>query len=261
MHKGLRILFEISQAEPDGLRLVDVHKRTGFQQATILRLSYTLTQWRLVRRDEDLRFHLGTGAVDLGGTFLHNSDLREVAFPHMRALRNDLGETVCLAVLDGTEVLYLERLDSNHPVRTNTRIGARHAAYATSLGKAILAFSGPSIIRSVVATSLPTRGKRSNADRDRLLRELDVARHQAFAVDDGENEDNVCSVSAVVVDHAGRTAGALSVSAPGYRFSVQQATVLGPRVREVADRISRDLGGDPALMRTSPHQGGDPRAQ
>ena len=94
-----------------------------------------MEEFRLVRRDADGSYSLGSRVIELYHLYLESNDLRSVALEHMEKLADATQETIYLGVLEGLEVFYLERIDSPLPVRPHTKIGGRNNLYCTGLGK------------------------------------------------------------------------------------------------------------------------------
>jgi DNA-binding IclR family transcriptional regulator len=218
---------------PAGISLADLARATDYPLTTVHRILGVLRQAGLVRETPDGRHALGAGTVVLAGAFLAGVDVRAQARPVLERLAEETGETVHLGVLAGPLIVYIDKIDSRHPVRMFSRVGGTGPAL-TTIGKAILAWSPAELPVGVL--------QMSTVDESELRTELDRVRANGFAVDLEGNEPGICCVAAPVFDHAGQPLGALSVSTPTSRFDTGAVAELGPRVRARADEVSREMG-------------------
>lgn len=225
-----------------GLSLKEVTDRTGLNKATAYRYLCALEEYGLLQKNAEGSYLLGVKTVELYHLFIASNDLRTIAYDYMLELSQETQETVYLAIPDGQELLYLERVDSPFPVRPVTQIGGRNPLYSTGLGKAILAHCEQTFINKVVFTNLERRTRNTITDPYQLLTDLELIRKKGFAIDDMENEDQVRCAAAPIFDSSGRAVAGLSVSGVSFRVSLERIEELGPRVREVADAISAKLG-------------------
>jgi len=164
-------------------------------------------------------------------------NLLEAVRPEMEALAQATGESVNLAVLAGMEALYLDQAEGTKLVRLFTAPGSRAPLHATGVGKVLLAFRG-------VPEGLPLTPYTPHTltSPEALERELAGVRRQGYALDNEEKELGVRCVAAPVFGPGGEVVGAISLSAPASRLSLEEAHRLAPRVVEAAWRASLRLG-------------------
>ncbi len=241
--KALDLLGVFSFREPR-LSLAELATRTGIPRPTAFRLLTTLEQAGFVSKVHG-EYQLGIKCFVLGNIVSSTLDLREKAQPHLEALRDATGETAHLAVLETWQVLYLERLQSPHPIGfMRSRIGVVVPAYCTGLGKTLLAFKPEKEASAWLRTQTlkPMTPNTITAPR-RLLKDLRAIRERGYAVDDQEHELGVRCIAAPVCDHAGEVVAAISVAGPANRMprtlvgSAMAATIVA-----AARAISSELG-------------------
>jgi IclR family KDG regulon transcriptional repressor len=152
-------------------------------------------------------------------------------------------ETVHLAILDGTDMLYVGKMDSPMSVRMHSVIGARNAIYCTAMGKAVLAFL-PSEQRTALLDQVAITRRTPNTitDRAALTEHLELVRVQGYAIDDIENEEGIRCVGAPIFDHRGHPVAAISISGPAYRLSNSRLEELSQPVAQAGLEISSKLG-------------------
>ncbi|MGH7863056.1 MAG: IclR family transcriptional regulator, partial [Candidatus Dormibacteraceae bacterium] len=150
-------------------------------------------------------------------------------------------ETVHLAVLDGFEVVYVEKIVSLRPFSVNSEVGRRSPAYCTAVGKAALAFQRPSSLDRWLAAPLPRLTPSTISDADQLRLELATIRENGFATDSEESEPGLCCLAAPVFDHSGQVVAAVGIAAPKLRM-VPNREAYQVQVLRSALRISALLG-------------------
>jgi DNA-binding IclR family transcriptional regulator len=250
--KALDLLSAFSLTEPR-LSLAALATRTGIPRPTAFRLLTTLEQAGFVSKTGG-EYQLGIKCFVLGNIVGATLDLRERARPHLDALRDTTGETVHLAVLDGWQVLYLERLQSPHPIGfMRSRIGAIVPAYCTSLGKTLLAFKPSEIVGDwLSAEPLKTMTRHTITQPQRLLKELRAIRERGYALDEQEHEIGVRCIAAPVWNHAREVVAAISVAGPADRMPRPLADSDMCRIIvATAAAISTEMG---ALSTSRPQQ-------
>src|SRR4051795_8702059 len=243
LDRALTVLLEIAGRGARGMTLSECAGVLGYSKATTHRILQTLTRREFLRVDEERGiFTLGVTNLRLGNEFLESIDLRREALPMMRALAESTGETAHLGRLSGTDVVYIEKVESSHAVRMYSRVGDTMPAYSTGVGKAILAFLEDSELERHLPPALELRATNTITDRQALREELERTRDRGYSLDDIENEEGIRCTGAPVFDHTSRVQAAISVAGPATRMTLKRLHELGPQVRAQADRVSARLG-------------------
>ncbi|MEQ9499826.1 MAG: IclR family transcriptional regulator [Deltaproteobacteria bacterium] len=241
VQNALRVLWALSEEDP-GIGVTELAGRLGLAKSTAHRLLATLMADGFVRQLEDGRYALGLALWELGSRAVGRLEFREVAHPILEALRNETGETIHLALLDGCDVVYVDRFESQATLTMFRRIGFRMPAHATSSGKAILAFSSPDVVDRIVAGGLRKLGPQTLTSKKKLITALAQIRADGYVYSRDESEAGVASIGAPIFDHRRDVAGALSMAAPNQRLPEDKVSSLARKVRKAADDISRGLG-------------------
>lgn len=239
VHNALRILKEFTHERVLGV--TELSRRLDIGKSTAHRLLSTLVSEGFVERTPDGQYALGITLWELGSLMVHRLELRDVAHPVLAALRTETGETVHMAVLDGTDVVYIDRFESPATLQLFRRIGYRMPAHSTSTGKAILAFSPPEVVERVIAAGLRRLAAGTVTSPGAFRANLKAIRERGYVISIQESEDGVASVGAPIFDHTGAAAGAVSVAGPITRVQ-PRLEALGEQVREAVDEISRRMG-------------------
>lgn len=241
LERGLAVLRAFSQDSP-ALTLAEVARRTGLTRATARRLLLTLERLGYVRC-EGRDFMLTAKVLDLGYSYLSSLNLGALAQPDMEALVARTHESSSAAVLDGSEIVYVARVPTRQIMRISLGIGSRLPAYATAMGRVLLADLPVARLRCVLAASdLRPLTPRTLADVDALVDEIARVRGQGWALVDQELETGLRSVAAPLRDSAGRAIAALNVSAHAGRVTLDELRDdLLPMLLDTAASISTRL--------------------
>jgi len=240
--KGLA-LVDVAWAADGPVRLGDLVEASGLPRPTVLRLLDVLLEQRVLQPVADGSFALGPRLALWGQRYLDGLDVRAHAEDLMRALAEQTRETCFLGIRDDRSVLYVAKADSPQAVRPAARVGTRNPLHSTGIGKTLLAFGPYDVAVAYADGPLEARTPNTIVDPGRLAAELEVIRERGYAVDNVENEDGVRCVAAPIRDHSGEAIAALSVSAPAYRFALEDLPALAPDVLAVAGEISTRIGG------------------
>jgi len=241
-------LLKTFRGEQSELSLAEISRRLSLNRSTTFRLLVTLQAHGYLEQDRETRkYRLGVTCLELGSVFLNQSDIRKEAFPILGDLRDDCKETVHLARLAGSEVVYLEKLEGLLPIGImGSRVGGRAPAHCTGLGKAMLAYIPETEIRQLYAKSgLRRFAPNTITDLTELLSELATIKERGYGIDNEEHEPDVRCVAVPIWNYRQKVVGAISVSGPAGR--IDRAIVergLVARVKEAGQAISSRLAGD-----------------
>jgi DNA-binding IclR family transcriptional regulator len=244
LDKGLKLLARICDA-PAPLRFVDLLRETGMPKATLHRMLGALMAHRLVAIDSrDQTYVVGLRALEMAQRSWEGMDLRRAAAEDIRWLGEKTGDTVHLAVLDETEVVYIDKVESSQPIRMFSAVGKRGPLYCTGVGKAMAAFLEDGA-RARIAERLSMKKFTPNTftARAAFLRHLDEIRARGYALDMEEHEIGIRCAAAPIFDHRGAVVGGVSVTAPSFRLTPERLEKIAPFVVQAARRITRKLGG------------------
>lgn len=217
-------------------------RRLALSKSSTFRIVSTLRTHGILRRTDQGRYRLGLRLFELASLVPASLELRETAMPHLRQLARYAQETVHLAIREGREVVYVEKIDSNQSIRMYSRIGRRAPLYCTGVGKAILAFESETVLDLVIAEKLERFTPRTLVDEGALREELQTVREAGYALDQEEIEEGLKCIGAAVMDYTREVVAGISVAGPTQRMTSQKVRDLIPRVVEAAARISSELG-------------------
>lgn len=240
--KALRLL-DVFRSDGPVLGVSELARQAGVAKSTAFRLLALLEEAELVER-EGRGYRLAWRIFELGTSVQRRwpSGLREIAAPWLSELYVKSGQIAHLAVLDGADVLYLDKVSGPASPKMPTAVGGRVPANCTAVGKALLAFSQARFVEPVINGELDRMTRFSIADRGRLVAELQRVRKSGVAFDREESTMGIACIAAPVVTGANVIA-AVSVAGRAARFDWNTNEQL---VRAIARRIAIDLGADAA---------------
>ena len=243
LERGLAVIRAFD-GEHRELSLSDVARATGLTRAAARRFLLTLVKLGYVGFDGKL-FSLRPRVLELGFAYLSSLTLPEVAQPHMEKLVAQVNESSSVSVLDDTEVVYVARVPTRRIMTITIAVGTRLPAYATSMGRVLLAGLEPDELEERLGrTDLRALTSRTVTDPARLREILDGVRRQGYAMVDQELEDGLRSAAVPLRDGAGSVIAALNVSVHASRATLQTLKrEFLPLALQTAAAIEGDLRG------------------
>ncbi len=244
LSRGLALLSALPES-PASLTLTELSHKLRYSKSTIQRLTYTLQKLGYLDRDaETKKFRLGYKSQLFGLSVMRNLDLRKMASPHLEKTSKEIGETVNLAILDGKEIVYVERIKTQQILNINLEVGSRLPAYSTSMGKAIMAFlPRPRLEALLRKMNLKPHTSNTITSIEGLKNELEKVRRCGFATNNEELANGLRSVAAPVRNSEGEVIAAVNIAVPSIRVQIKRLeTVLAQKAIETADQISFALG-------------------
>lgn len=241
--RTLDVLEALGDAS-EPLGTTDFARQLGMTKSAVFRILATLEERGYVTKDPiTARYTLGPRLASLGERALSSIDLRQVARPTLERLHAAFGETVNLGVLEGSEIIYIDMVESTHGLRMAARIGSRHPAHSTALGKAILAFLPENRLDTALSATLPAQTAHTITNPAALREQLRATRARGTSEELGENEEGARCLGVPLFDLHGLPAAALSISAPDTRIDDARASDIARALRDASRDITRAIGG------------------
>lgn len=206
-------------AETCELGITDIANRLGMNKSTVYHLVNTLTLEGVLKKTKNRRYRLGIKILEWSNHLLENQEILSITKPHMRQLVQETNETVHLATLDEGDVVYIDKMESNHSIRIATSIGSRKPSYCTGLGKALLAYQDDAVVEQVIKKGLVRKTRNTITDPEQLRQELARVKEQGYSIDNGENEEGLFCIAVPIYDHTGAVSFAMSISGPEFRLN------------------------------------------
>lgn len=239
---SIRLLKAFSEEQVE-IGISDLAKRLGVAKSTVHRLAVTLVADGMLEQNPDTgKYRLGLSLFRLGSLVRRRMNVSNEARPLLRELREKVNETVHLAVLDGTEIMYVFNLESTQSIRMRSDVGVRKPAYCTAEGQVILAWQPPEVVEEVVREGLAARTPQTITDPLALKKVLEGVRARGCAIEDEESELGMRCIAAPLRNDAGEVVAAIGLAGPVSRLSKKALTTFVPHVVETAAAISARLG-------------------
>ncbi len=247
LERGLAILGCFTPKRPV-LGIADIADELGMSRSTTHRYVITLVALGYLEQGASRKYRLGLRVTDLGMSALNSTGLREHAHPYLEELRQRTSYTTSLGVLDGAEVLYVDRVRSyrrgQSQIDLDLHTGSRLPAYCTAMGKLLLANVPEPEQRELIAqVKLTKRAPNTITSKKALREELEEIQAAGFAVNDQELAPELYAIAAPVRNEARDVVAAVNLSAHSSIISLEELVdALGPHLVSTADRISARLG-------------------
>jgi len=252
LERGLAVLSTFTATRPL-LGVSELAREVGLSRSSAHRYIATLAKLGYLEQEAATRrYRLGPRVVDLGFSAINSMELRQLAAPDLQALSDSTGHTVNMAVLDGVDIVYIERCRSasqgQREIDLNLHVGSRLPAYCTSMGKVLLAgLPDDELDARVARVDFQRRGPNTITARSALLKELALVRERGLAVN---NEELAYGLRSIAAPLRGQTVGGRAINPAVHRslVSLVHVTVrLAPALQATARGISTRVGLRPTL--------------
>ncbi|WP_083978864.1 IclR family transcriptional regulator [Bacillus alveayuensis] len=239
---GLRILRLFSIDTPE-LGVTEISHQIGLNKSTVHRLIKTLEKSGFIEKNQKTRkYQLGLSLLNLSGIISIHTETYKDALPILESLVNQLGEAAHISVLEGTNTVYLHKVQCKHPVRLLSHIGKNNPCSCTSSGKVILSFQSEEVIESVISQGLPHCGPNSITDPTQFRNNLREIRQKGYSICIDELHEGVISIAAPIRDYSGEVVAAVSVVGPKQRIRSSNIPHFVEQVCKAGQEISNLLG-------------------
>jgi IclR family transcriptional regulator, acetate operon repressor len=242
--RGLNILEALAKTD-GGITLTDLAHRVSLPPSTTHRLLSTLEKMGYVYQAGNLGlWYVGLHAFTVGAGFLANRDFVGESHAYMRRLMEQSGETANLAILDGTEAVFIAQVQCHEMMRILVKIGGRVPLHASGVGKALFAALPDEQIDAILKVKgLPRITAHTIVAPETMWAALKVIRHRGYSFDDEEHAPGTRCVAATIFDEHAEPLGAISLAGPASRLPDERIRQLGPAVAHTAEELTRKVGG------------------
>ncbi|MFE5323280.1 IclR family transcriptional regulator [Paenibacillus sp. NPDC056579] len=235
----LKLFLDTSSKE---LGVTDLSKRLGLSKGAVHKLLITLESEGLIRQNPANKLYsLGYTLLELGNKVLKDHNMVEFARPHLLSLASTTKELVCLCVIDGKDAIYVDKIDSQYPIRFDIEVYRRFPLYATSASRSILAFQPKEIIDAVLGEDLRTFTPYSLKSPGEIEQRLDAIRERGYEVSSNLRNVGVTGIAAPIYDASGQVIASISTIGPSDRMTESQEQWISA-VLETTRNLSAGLG-------------------
>ena len=242
--RGLKVLEII--AESDGpLTIAEIGKKLGVSRSSAFRITYTLRHLGFLSTDKgDKLFDLGPKILSLGFSYLNRQDIIKIAKPFLEKLRDQTEVSSHLAILESSDVLYLDNVLSRTSFVSNITTGERRPVYASALGWLLLGNMDSEEIRELfVGTEFKSLTSHTPKNIDQLIERIEQAKKDGYVISRGFVQRGGSTITAPIFDQRGKVIAVIDISGPdsGFDFDKLEQYYV-PTVVSTAQEVSRNLG-------------------
>lgn len=219
LEKGLKVIAAFD-AENDKMTLTEVSKKVDLTRANARRILLTLQYLGFVQTEDGKQFRLSPKVLTLGYSYLSSLPFQELAKPYLKTLAEEVNESCSMSVLDGYDIVYVARVQTNRIMTISLGVGTRLPVYATSMGRVLLAgladHEMQEFIRGIKAEQLTPN---TITDSEKLIERIQLVRERGWALADQELEIGVRSIACPIKNKNRKTIAALNISGHASRVS------------------------------------------
>ncbi|KQX48830.1 MULTISPECIES: IclR family transcriptional regulator [unclassified Paenibacillus] len=239
-------ILELLSESPHGMRFADIYEHLSLAKSSAFVLLENLEMKGYVEKTPEGNFRATLRLFQIGSRVLNNLDIRSTALPYMIALRDEIRLPVHLAMLDGTDIVYLEKVEGTGFIKFDTYVGKRASVHMTSVGKAIAAFlTDQQVDEIITARGLGGGTDKAITTKAEFKAVLQTVREMGYALEDEEEVLGVRCIGAPIRNHLGEVAASISIIGLHRELPVTRIPEFGKKVMEIAERISSALGCPP----------------
>ncbi len=241
-------IIELLATAKEGLGVTEIGHNIGLHKSTVHRLLTALLNRGYIEKDlKNYTYKIGLKFIEISGLFLKKLELKTEALPFMRRLAEIFGQPVHLAILEGTDVVYIEKVELVNSIRMYSQIGRRVPAHCSAIGKILLAGLNAEHLREVLENiKFEKFTPNTIVSKEELQLEIELVKKKGWAVDNEEHEPNIRCIAAPIIDYTGKIIAAVSVSGESHIINLESDLEIPGHVIETAANISKRMGYIPA---------------
>ena len=225
------------------MRLSEIATASGLSKSTVHRILSAMLERSIVAKTETGAYTIGYKIIEFAGTHINNLELLTEAKPYLSRIMRELDLTAHLGILDGADVVYLEKLDGHPNAQSYTQVGHRSPGFCSSIGKCLMAGMSRDELDEVLdLCDFKKYTPNTITNRREYVRHLKEVRRQGWAMDDEEYEIGHRCIGATVYDYRGLPVAAISASGSVSLLGDDRIETVIEKVKELAGQLSRQIG-------------------
>ena len=241
VERALDALMCFTSQTPE-LSMTQISELVGINKSTVHRLLATLEGKRFVERDsESGAYRLGIRLIQMAFLTMEHNDLRRLAAPFLQSLCDQYHENVNLSILDDTDVVYVDAIESSQRVKLAASPGQRLPAFCTASGKAILAFVPEENVKSILECGMPRYTQNTILSQIAFFENIHETRELGFALSEQEFEEGINAIAAPIFNSKNKPIASVSIAGPAYRLTRDRMLEIGSDLVAAANNIAREV--------------------
>ncbi|PWA06055.1 IclR family transcriptional regulator [Pueribacillus theae] len=241
--RALRIL-DLFDEHTTELKITEISSLMRLNKSTVHSLLKTLQKHHYIDQDEDGgKYKLGMKLLERGNLVTSHLDIRTVARKYLLELSMKTGYTLHLVIQDGNEGVYIDKVEGTSATILYSRVGRRVSLHCSSVGKVLLAFKKKEELKQILKGYIYKKQTPNTITNEKdFLKELDQVKKEGYAIDREENEPAVSCIAVPIRNHLEEVIAAVSISMPSPRLNDEEIDKIVPKLKQVGDDISRQMG-------------------
>jgi IclR family transcriptional regulator, KDG regulon repressor len=241
--RALRILDLFDEHETE-LKITDISERMHLHKSTVHSLLKTLQVHGYIDQNpENGRYKLGMKLFERGNFVIHGLDIRKIAKSYLMELSIKTGQTTHLVILDGTEGVYIDKVEGPMATILYSRIGKRISVHCSAVGKALIAFKSPQELKKILKDYVyHVQTQNTITNEAQFLAELSIISERGYSIDNQENEPGVRCAAVPIRDHTGQVIAAISISTLITQVNDEELDKFISLLKKDAEEISQKMG-------------------
>lgn len=216
---------------------------SGIPKTSVYRMLLSLEDMGFLEKGQDSKYRLGLLFLKYGQLVLSRLDIRQIAYPLMEELHNEVKEAINLIVKQGDEAMYIEKLDTNQKVRLYTEVGRRSPLYAGACSRVLLSFLPDEAVDEYLNTAVLTAfAKGTVTDKKQLYALIQQARIDGYTISHSELENHTAAIAAPIFDHQGEVIAGISIAGIEANYQGENVQYFAQKIKKTASEISKRLG-------------------
>lgn len=226
------------------LKITDISRELNLHKSTIHSLLQTLQKYGYIEQEEETsKYRLGIKLFERGNLVVYNLDIRSVAKEYLVQLSKETGYTLHLAILEGKEGVYIDKIKGASATVLYSRVGQRISIHSSGVGKTLVAFRTEEE-QEEIFDSYAFNEKTPNTitDKPMFFDELKKIKCQGYAVDNEENEPGICCIAVPIWNYTNEVVASISISMPTPQLNKKEMNTLIPKLKIVGNKVSKQMG-------------------
>lgn len=243
VRNGMKILRLFSAERPE-LGVTEIAQTLDLSKSSAHRLIKILAEHGFLEKaDKGNKYQLGLAMLGLSGVMTTNEEILKESYVILENLVDQLGEAAHVSVLEGSDIVYLHKVECRHPVRLLSHIGRRNPAYGTSSGQVLLAYLKEDELEAALPAELIPLGPRTITDKAVLKQKLAEIRRQGYSIAEEELHEGAVSMAVPVRDFTNEVVAAITVVGPTQRIHESQYDAYIEVLKKAGEKLTQQLGG------------------
>ncbi len=236
-------ILECFNEEKKELKLSEISERLGLNKSTVHGIISTLKYHGFISQNEDTqKYKLGIRFIEFGDLVINSLNIRNAALSVIDEVCDRIEETIHIAMLDGIDVVWIEKRECIKSIKTSTKLGSRLPAYTTADGKMVLSYIDKEKIRNYLPKKIPKHTENTITNKVAFIKRLEEIKENGYTIDNEEFVEGIKCVAAPIFDHEGKVRFSLSTTGPAFRMTDEKTKELVIIIKEAANEISRRIG-------------------